>query len=133
MDNFNVDITSKGREHFDAAVRLAKSSHDAAAAMCVHPVHGLVFFWMGPTLGAVDTFDGHRIDALAFPVKGAEALANLAWEWLTAVVDYGQEPDLDGSVSKGFRVRSRVRTDKYCAASHRVLFAVEPVWALLGK
>lgn len=52
-------------------------------------------------------------------------LEGMITAWLAAA-DYGPEPDLDGSVSKGWRVYNEVWGS--VGGDHMAFLAIEPVW-----
>lgn len=117
MDNFQFDMTAEGDDKLRAA--LALFTHDTVTGYSVTGNRKLVFYWS----------DSDRAHKLPFPMTLAQA-ADFAIGWLEHA-DYGDEPDHDGSNSKGWRI--------YCEGwghvgdAWQAFVAIEPVWAMHGK
>lgn len=122
MDNFRLDITSRGKENLKLALRLTQRGMVTGYSLGEASVAGrkrLVLYW-APSERAIP-----------FPCAlTIEQAAEIAAAWLDSS-DYGSEPQHDGSNSKGFRL--------YCEAWAQIgddwsaFAAVEPAWALHGK
>lgn len=66
--------------------------------------------------------NGPGVQALPFPLKTPEAMFNFASEWLREGATYpAEQPDTDGSVSRGWRVGAR---DFYSVAEVKAEYIV---------
>jgi hypothetical protein len=135
MNNFNVDITSQG--DIGPALALAFSKRGAAMGFSVQEVdrkadvtswtptlsreQRLVFFWAEP-----QRKEGFR----PLAKFGFATAADLAKTWLDQV-DYGPEPDHDGSNLKGWRIYNEIWG--HVGGERTAIVAVTPRWAMLGK
>jgi hypothetical protein len=89
--NFRLVVESRGREHFDAAMKMCFDAFDKAIGYRIDK-DGFHLFWHMPD--NVATADGQ---ILALPYKmPCKAVSDFVWGWLQEV-DRGSEPDLDGS------------------------------------
>lgn len=148
MDNFHIDVVSKGREQLERALGVAFFDHNGGAAGYMierAPVNDhaaekeygkpdwrrgvpkdrdrLIFAWGGQA-------DGSK-PYTPFPFKAdVKFCADFAEKWLSNT-DYTDQPDHDGDNGKGFRVYT---TDWGFVDGHRyAICAVEPAWAMYGK
>jgi hypothetical protein len=96
-----VDVTSEGSKHLDLAIRIAMEYH-VTSDRAKEPT---VSHWLeedGKLIFLSSGTDGGN----AFVVPHTrEMLIPLIGAWL-AKQEYGEEPDIDGSVSKGWRLKS---------------------------
>lgn len=126
MDNFEIDVSSEGRQHFDLAMAIA--CRRPAVGWAVLPDHGLVLYW------DLDSKSPSLVNRLPSPMD-AKAASDFVWHWLENTaekdVDFNQCHDHDGYNARGWRV--------YCeawgqvAGDWRAFVAVRPIWALYGK
>ena len=112
MDNFHIDVTSRGVDGLRKALSLMT---EKVVGYSVDPVKGMILYWK------------NTANSTALPYHMTmEQAADMVWGWL-ATVPYGDKPDLDGSCSKGWRVYceryGRINDDFYA------FVAVQPVWA----
>lgn len=133
MDNFRIDVTSKGRDQLDAVLGLV-AAHVRARAVgyCLSPSHGLVLLTRCCPVGLHPVgweIDGAPVLALPYPMNIA-ALRDFVWHYLEQA-DLGPEPTHDGSNSRGFRVYN----EQYGHIGGRsdAFLAVQAVWAEHGK
>jgi hypothetical protein len=121
-DNFHFDITGAPLEEA-LAIAFLGAAGGVAAAWRAEQGDGtprLILAWS-------DQAEGFQPLPAAIDAAGA---APLIVKWLRDQ-DYGPEPDIDGSVAKGWRV--------YCDSWGKVdghaysFVAIEPVWNLYGK
>ncbi len=135
MNNFNVDITSKG--DIEPAMALAFRKHGIAVGFSVQEVdrkedvtswtpklsreQRLVFFWAEP-----NKKEGFK----PLPNVGSATAAAIATRWLD-LIDYGPEPDHEGSNGKGWRIYN----EAWGHVGHEwaAIVAVTPRWAMYGK
>lgn len=109
MDNFKVDVTSESYDVFVRAITMAFAD-DRARDMV--EVNGVLKF----------------LNSEGMPVAlPADVAVHVAWEWLQHA-KYPKQPDIDGDVTKGFRVyRNKMEGD------WREVCAIEPTWAIHHK
>jgi hypothetical protein len=99
-DNGRVFVVSEGEERFRGAMELLCDDY-TATHYAITKEWGLVLFWTDPKTSVPVGFT-EKVCALPYPMKG-EAISDFAWNFLRTV-DYGSEPDHDGSNGKGFAV-----------------------------
>lgn len=130
MDNFKLDITCRGKEAFQKAMALAFHNHTKAEAIRVDPKKGLIFYWHAEA-GREALSAGYT--KLIFK-HDANAATDLAWNWLLNVPDeeYQEYLDLDGSLTKGWRVYNQ-QWGKIEGEGDYSFVAIQPVWAWMGK
>lgn len=120
MDNRTIDITSEGKDAFHMALSLFDPPGKKVVGYKA-TAKRLTFFWMESSSAGYTK--------LLYPLTIPQA-ADFALGWL-ATVDYGREPDHDGSNGKGWRLFNdtwgRIDGDSYAFA------AIEPAWAMYGK
>ena len=116
MDNFDLFVIARGKTALTQCFSIAFETQGVKArGWYEDPDYGFVFLWSTPS---------SKKGAYPLPVPlSAEAAANMAWEWL-AQAPYPKEPDLDGSVSKGFNAY----TNQGALGDYSIL-AVKPIWA----
>lgn len=124
--SFRVDVVSHGREHLEAALRLALGGQKVVGfAVGLNEEEG-----RSAGTGDAITLLWHIQDVKAgqatpFPMD-ADAVVGMMVGWLKQA-KYGAEPDFDGSTTKGFRVRSVDKGWSYA------LCTVTTEWSLFGK
>lgn len=121
-DNYHFDVRSDTREHFDMAMILAFSRGRTAATHYRINEGNLVLLWHAES--------GSDANPLPYEM-GVEAAIPFAWHWLESA-EYPREPDVDGSIKKGFRIRNdesweHVDGDPYGIA------VIQPSWQMYGK
>jgi hypothetical protein len=120
MDNFHIDITSKGPLAAAMAIAFGNGPNMRAVGYRLSLEKGLIFYQYDSS---------KRMTPLPFKLDAAGA-ADFATRWL-AEADYGPEPDHDGHNSKGWRL--------YCEdwghvdGEYQAFVAVKPAWAMHGK
>jgi hypothetical protein len=118
-----VDVISEGAKHLDLAIRIAMEYHvtsdrskEPTVSHWMEEDGRLIFLWSGTDGG----------NAFVVP-HTREMLVPLILSWLTKQ-DYGEEPDMDGSVSKGWRLKAA----PFLLPSHKarfyMQFMVTPEW-----
>jgi hypothetical protein len=125
MDNMAFDITAEGTDALTQALALAFGEYRQANGWCVD-YDGED---NGPRLVLASQVDERFTQFLT--AQDAEHAVGVVTAWLEEV-DYGEEPDHDGSNGKGWRV--------YCDQwghvgeyRDRAFVAIEPRWAMYGK
>ena len=119
MDNFQVDINSKGHDQLRKAFALFEPQINKVVGFSVSDSHGLIFYWAASP----------KMTLLPFKMT-LEQAADFAFGWLQEA-DYGVQPDHDGDNGLGWRL--------YCEAWGHVagdscaFAAVRPIWAMYGK
>jgi len=141
VDNFKIDVVSKGKETLKLALDIAlhHEVHVTHYVVIEHKIDvnewdkqdkkrtTLVLFWSN------DESFKPKPSPLPFKMKG-EALMSFVWSWLEDTFEndaLGNEPDHDGSNSKGWRIFNE--TWGHVAGSHYGVVGVQPVWAMHGK
>jgi hypothetical protein len=138
MDNFHFCFECQGEKELDDAIALAfMGSNEAYATHYRVTIENDKTFHAEKRerkLSRIVFFSGDynlTENAVAFPFKATPALcADFARRWL-AEVNYGDEPDHDGSNSKGWRVYNE--KFGHIDNSWNAVIAVSPVWAMHGK
>lgn len=128
MDNRQFDITSDNPSDLQLVLQLAFGvGRNAMPNMATH--------WaVAKATGQPDTLvllRWHEGDAHPLPAPlDDEGATVLVRRWLDAA-DYGNEPDIDGSAEKGWRVfnESWGHVHSYRSA----ICGIRPAWALYGK
>lgn len=139
MDNFRIDITSRGdltraidlalrRDYPDRPTKVAGYAIFPAGPVGYDKVEKpqrIVFYWTNP--GENVTGFEALPSLVTLDTKG---IADLIQRWLDSV-EYGCQPDHDGHNSKGWRLYN----EKWGHVDNcsRAIFAVTPVWAMYGK
>lgn len=122
MDNFHLDLTSKGQNTLRQAMQLFNNRASKVAGYRVCPERGMILYWCASR-------NGDDVTMLPFKMT-LEQAADFAYQWLQEA-DYGTEPDHDGDNEKGFRL--------YCEGwghvnnDYSAFAAVKPAWAMYGK
>jgi len=132
-DNFRVDITSWFKHDLQTAVELIDRDGHNIVAWDVKD--GMLFLlWHdngSKDHGTARYVEGERQDwvlqpkQLLSPLAG-NALVELIWSWLHDQ-EYPDEPNIDGSCSRGFRIQT---WESDCSYVHIV---VEPEWLMHHK
>jgi len=121
MDNREIDVTSKGREAFNLAMKLAFDSAPSGRAThyCIDRTQGFTLFWHADK------------DAIPLPISmDWTACADLVWAWIGQLPreEYKDPFDGDGSSSpEGWRVYTVRGGWSYTFA------AIQAVWAWYPK
>ena len=114
-DNFHFDIQG-GMSLLPAALEVAFYDHKGAKAwMRDDTARQFVFYWT----------DKDRDQANVFPLAIDTEMASLLVKGWLATVDYGRQPDIDGSCSKGFRITNRHAS---YPGDWSIMFVVEARW-----
>lgn len=118
MDNFILVLEASGREAFKKACNLAFMDNSTAAAFNTSG-NSFILYW--------HDYAG----TTALPYKMSEEAAEIMiWEWLTKHAKYPKEPDIDGSVSKGFLIEAgHDRLYKGQELDRYAMLKVTAVWA----
>ncbi len=123
-----VDVSSEGIKHLDLAIRLAMEYHitsdrskEPTVSHWMEEDGKLIFLWSGTSGG----------NAFMVP-HTREMLIPLIMSWLSKQ-DYGHEPDIDGSVSKGWRLRAAPLLLSDHPARFYIQFMITPEWCEYHK
>lgn len=120
-DNFRFDISGGGVLKDALAIAFSYTQSAKGYRIDVREGH--------PTRLVFYGYDSPKM--LPFPAPlGSEETESIIKTWLK-LLDYGSEPDIDGSVSKGFRVYNE--DWGHVAREWQAFMAVEPAWLLHGK
>lgn len=137
MDNFRVEVRSMGRVDLERAVALATEWYpnddegnphiQGAAAWKAEPSAARQGDEVVPTLTLYSIFNNKedpKKGVSPFPVvlKGDAIVATIL-DWLESI-DYPEEPDIDGSCSKGWHLVAEM-TDGWSFA----FMSIRPEWA----
>jgi hypothetical protein len=141
MDNAQLDIRSEGDANLVMALKIAffrgrtashysttrprgvpSRDHLPMGSLLNQPAPRLVFYWGAPA-------DAHAAQKLPFAMD-ADGAADFTKRWL-ASLDYGREPDHDGSNGRGWRVYNH--TWGHVDSESYAIVAIEPIWAMYGK
>lgn len=117
MDNFRLNITYEGKEELQKSMEIAFRGYKAEAYAII-PKKGMAFFCYIPN-------NCNNIVKLPFKMD-AKTAADFAFNWLKEV-EYGREPDHDGSNGKGWRLY----TEGYSLDGS--ICVVTPEWAEYHK
>ena len=116
-DNFHFDVTGAP---LGQSLAIATSQYSKVYGWSVdNDGRRLVLYWT----------DSAEATPLPAPLQGG-ALEAFVRSWLQAV-DYGTEPDIDGSVSRGWRIYNEAWAQ--VASRWQAFVAIEPAWLLHGK
>lgn len=141
MDNFKIDITAKGEASLLKAIEIA-FAHNGGGKVESYQVitvessdyNGLPKELNGKTALVMRWTKDDKLTVngpVALPFKlDAAGAADFANRWLNEQ-DFGREPDMDGSVKKGWRLFTGA-WGHVCGDQYSV-FAVAPAWAMYGK
>ncbi len=122
MDNFQIDVTSYGREHFELALRLAarEGTFDVRYYGLVDGSKLILFMYDPPPCVSLE------IRQLPTKMKLADVI-EFAWSWLhSKECDYGKPPYKGGEALKGFRVYTDERG--FVDGMWQAFAAIEPKW-----
>lgn len=128
MDNFQMDIRSRVKTHFDEALRIAFDAAPGRKATHyrITEKYGFILYWDGDGVKGVIAFPYEMSYKDAIP---------FVWGWLQKVdYDIYEEPcDDGGDVEnvKGFRIFNEMWG--HVDGDHYAFIAVKPAWAWLGK
>lgn len=121
-----INVYLTGHENLIACFKLANTINQGYWGYKIHTnEHGkqtMYLYWCK---------DEGAKDANWFPYKmNAEEIADFVWGWLKRA-EYGEEPDTDGSVGKGFHFKSKM----WCLVENEtyVCAIVTPMWFVYGK
>jgi len=125
MDNFKVEIVSRGREHLYMAMKLIDKGAVAYAQSTL--IDGkkkplLIFYWHYDEARAKEK----NITPFPCEIKG-EALVSVIVEWLDSV-EYPPDPGIDGHCTKGWHLIAE-EADGWSSA----FMTVSPEWAMHHK
>ncbi len=125
MNNFQLEVVSSGKSHFELAMKLA--GRDGAMKATHYGVQGkkrLALFICSP-------FDcDWEVRELPSPMDVLD-FTEFAWSWLhSGDCDYGNPPACSEEPHKGFRVS--VGSGGYVDHMWQAFVAVEPKWELQG-
>ena len=128
MDNFQLDIRSRTKTHFDEALQMAFDAAPGRKATHykITKKHGFILYWSGDDIKGLTAFPYEMSCKDAIP---------FIWGWLQKVNydDYEKPYDDGGDVEnvKAFRIFNEdwghVDNESYA------FVAVKPAWAWLGK
>jgi hypothetical protein len=141
MDNNRLVIVSKSREDFDLALQLAFRHAWNAESWWIYkpePIDQKEYDWSDRVglLGVEDSgpflvLDQYGKKGVKFPCPiDCETATEFAWKWLQEQ-EFGDEPDHDGSNSKGFVVFNE--SWGHVGGSWAAICAIGPAWAMHGK
>jgi hypothetical protein len=111
MDNFEFRLCSYGNNDLKEAIEFIMDN--TTATHCLVEDGTLTFFWGKP---------GPQTPNFPVPLD-AEAVYPMAKKWLDEA-DYGEEPDIDGSCSKGFEMDGPPND-----VWNKSIFSLKPLWA----
>lgn len=133
MDNFRFDVTSAGTEALEKALRFVLESNGwtctTGFAVKMRPDTG---FTGNPTTQACLILywtDSPNATKLPFAMNHEETITFVKG-WMRTV-PYPEEPDIDGSVKRGWRVYNEEWG--HVNNEYEAYIAIEPTWALFGK
>lgn len=127
MDNFQLDVRSCVKRHFEEALQIAfdAAPGQKATHYKITKKHGFILYWGGN--GAKD------ITPFPYEMSCKEAIPFI-WGWLQKVdyEDY-EKPYDDGDVQneKGFRIFNEMWG--HVDSNSYAFVAIKPAWAWLGK
>lgn len=122
MDNFQFDVTYEGNDKLSALMQIL--CNRKVVGYRVSPQKGLIFYWTDSSK------PGYHKFPFAMKQDQAAAFAS-AWLFEAQYTEYEEEPDIDGSCGKGWRLynESWGHVDGEWQAS----LAIMPAWAMHGK
>ncbi len=119
MDNLEVSITAKGKELLRHVLALVMVDYHQAIAYLEDDSPGdygtkrLHMYWY---------YDDDNTNATKLPYPfNLDQCVEFVWGWLQNA-NYGPEPDIDGSCSRGWRIKGG-------SWAPYVIFVIEPMWA----
>lgn len=127
-ETFELVVASDTEADFQAAVKLAVGDRERVWLYRLDPQgRHITFLW-----GAPDT-----TNAVKLPYSmNAQQAADFAWGWLMQFdwKEFGdQEPDTDGSTTKGFRITVHAPIEDHDPLRFYSVFCVKPQWMVYGK
>lgn len=120
-DNTKIDIRCEGRENFEEAMKLIFQC--ASGGLATHyrfdNKYGIVLYWA----------ESEKATRLPYSMN-VNAAIEFVWNWLQ-VVDYGTQPNHDGSNTKGWTVFN----ENWSQIDHewQAFAAIRPEWMMHGK
>ena len=120
MDNFSLEATSKGEEHFVPLMRMAFSAECAGNVATHYRITGdkMELFWNE----MADTKE------LPYPMTASQAI-QFVWNWLEDVQIEEKGPDIDGdAVADAFKI-----TSGYADGWSYAIVRIEKAWRLISK
>jgi len=127
MNNFEVVVEARSSQALGMALDLVMLSHNRFVAWRVYRVTKppvLELYWSKPPHTANEMAP---VQDFMAPLTAQGVLPNVL-QWLESVEPTEPKPDIDGSVSKGFRLTSDCK-EGWSYVACRIM----PVWALHGK
>lgn len=126
-DNLKIDVILQTRENFELAMKMAFDicSGSEAIRYRITPDRGMILYWTDSAEGRSD----HDTERLPYKMK-VEQAADFVWHWLQTV-DYGDQPDHDGSNGKGFRIFNEAWG--HIDNDWQAFVAIKPEWIEYGK
>ncbi len=119
MDNFDVKVTAHTTRALELAVELVALRHGSVTGWSERD-EWIVLFWSKPA--------GTNPNYHPFPRPlDSYDTAHMIAKWLEDKEPIDKHPDIDGSVSKGFQLKTQ------SLGWHYESLAVRAVWALHGK
>jgi hypothetical protein len=119
MNNFEVVVEARSSQALGMALDLVMLSHSRFVAWRITTPPVLELYWSKPPHTPVQDFMA--------PLTAQGVLPNVL-QWLESVEPTKPKPDIDGSVSKGFRLTSDCK-EGWSYVACRIM----PIWALHGK
>ena len=115
-DNFELTVAADRK--LKEALELACTDYRNAKGF-VKTKDKLVFYWLA---------ENNEATPLPVPMSGEE-LVPIVVKWLKEEAEYPEEPDIDGSCRRGFRI-----TTEGCSSGWSyIMFQVLPEWILYHK
>lgn len=128
-----LTVEAEELEQLEAVISIIMKWHSKAVGFRKHAVAGRpvlsIYWYVAPE---------HQISELIAPITSPHELALMIMSWLKTV-EYGNEPDHDGSNSKGWRVTIDMpKGDTGDTVLYRTyepyhMFSVTPAWIEYGK
>ena len=142
MDNRQIDVTSQGREALALAMEIIWDNAPGGKATHYRVMNLRRQIGDGLDEKLVEDPDGTPTMILLWHEEGNQESSEMAYPhsreqatgfvrgWLGSV-EYGPEPDHDGSNGKGWRVFNEYWG--HVAGYRYAIVAVQPAWAMYGK
>lgn len=120
MDNFEVKVVAQSSHALKTAIEMTCTRYKHSNAW-IEVGGELIFYWAGSA-------NGKNGGQQEFPIPMSPALLlPLISNWLSKREPLGKYPDIDGSCSKGFELKTPVGILTY------EMFRVRPIWAIHHK
>lgn len=120
MDNFKIDVISKGRAHFEATLRLACDPTKGFTHYAIDRALGMLLFTERPPVGHYSFVVQPLVTKMTIA-----GLMNFAWEWLVTAEYPAIDPEQPAE--KGFHI-STGQSWEPVAGLKECYFHVEPRW-----